>query len=91
MKAGKISDFLFIFGKWPGPVAQSVASLTADQEITSNSSLVPYFHGFDREIFSMVSLRSPLIQEVLLTVTSESICMKYWLTFFRACPGKKCE
>ena len=32
------------------------------------------------EIISTVVLRLPLIQEGLLSVTSESMCMKYWLT-----------
>ena len=30
-----------------------------------------------------------LIQEGLLSVTSESMCTKYWLTSSQACPGKK--
>ena len=31
----------------------------------------------------------PLIQEGLLSVTSESMCMKYWLTAQSSLPGKK--
>ena len=34
----------------------------------------------DHEIFSMVILLLLLIQEGLLAVTSESMCMEYWLT-----------
>ena len=31
-----------------------------------------------------------IIQEVLLSVTSESMCTKYWLTTFSSLPRKKC-
>ena len=34
----------------------------------------------DHEIFSAVILLLTLIQEGLLSVTIESMCMKYWLT-----------
>ena len=65
----------------PGPVAQSVASLIADLGVVS---LIPaWSHTFveiDHEIFSMVILLLPLIQEGLVSVTRESMCMKYWLT-----------
>ena len=63
----------------PGPVAQSIASLIADPGVTS---LIPaQSHTcveIDYEIFSTVILLLPLIQEGLLSVTSESMCMKYW-------------
>ena len=65
----------------PDPVAHSVASLTADPGITS---LIPArshtFMEFDHEIISMVILLFPLIQEGLLSVTSESMCTRYRLT-----------
>ena len=33
----------------------------------------------------------PLIQEELLSVTSKSMCMKYWLTILSSLPGKKSD
>ena len=43
--------------------------------------LVPYFcEDSDHEIFSMVILVLQLIEDGLLSVTHESMCMKYWLT-----------
>ena len=58
----------------PGPVAQSVASLTADPGVESlirirSHTFVEINHG----IISTVILLLPLIQEVLLSVTSKSI------------------
>ena len=74
----------------PGPVAQSVACLTADPGI---ASLIPAqsqtFVEIDREIISMVVLLL-LIQEGLLSVTSESMCTKYWLTAQSSLPRNKC-
>ena len=64
-----------------GPITQSVASPTADLGITS--SILAQSHNFMeivREIISMVILLLPLIQEKLLSVTSESMCTEYWLT-----------
>ena len=65
---------------WPVFIVQSVASLTADPGVMS---LIPALsHTFveiDHEIFSMAILLLPLIQEGL-SVTSESMCMKYLLT-----------
>ena len=59
----------------PGPVAQSIASLIADLEIVSLILSWPHtFLMIDREIFSMVILLLPLIQEGLLSVTSKSMC-----------------
>ena len=63
-----------------GPIAQSVASPTADPGVTS--LIIAWSHTFmeiDCEIISMVMLL-PLIQEGLLSVTSRTMCMKYWLT-----------
>ena len=53
----------------PGPIAQSVASPAWPHT----------FMDIDHEIFSTVILL-PLIQEELLSVTSESMCTEYWLT-----------
>ena len=65
----------------PGPIAQSVASLTADPGI---ASLTPdRSHSFveiGHEIISTAILLLRLIQEEGLSVTSESMCTKYWLT-----------
>ena len=58
-----------------------VACLTADSEV---AGLIPAqshtLVEIDDEIISMVILLLLLIQEGLLSVTSESICIKYWLT-----------
>ena len=40
-------------------------------------------------MFSMVILLLLLIQEGLLSVTSESMCTKYWLTALSSLPRKK--
>ena len=42
----------------------------------------------DQEIFSTVITLLPLIQEGLVSVTSESMCMKYWLTAYSSLPEK---
>ena len=59
------------------PVAQPVASPTADPGV---GSLIPaWFHTFleiDCEIISTFILLLPLIQEGLLSVTSEGMCRK---------------
>ena len=64
-----------------GPLAQSVASLTADPGV---ASLIPArshtFVEIDHEIISTVILLLSLIQEGLLSVTSERMCTKNWLT-----------
>ena len=64
-----------------GPVGQLVTSPTADPGIVS--LILAQSHTFveiDHEIISMVILLLLLIQEGLLSVTSESMCKKYWLT-----------
>ena len=64
-----------------GRVVKSVTSLTADTGVVS---LIPaQSHTFvviDCEIISTAILLLPLIQEGLLSVTSYSMCMRYWLT-----------
>ena len=64
----------------PGYVAQSVGSPAADPGVVS---LIPaWSHTFveiDHEIISLVILL-PLIQEGLLSVTGEIMCMNYWFT-----------
>ena len=67
--------------KTPGCVAQSVTCLTADPGVVS---LIPAwshtFEEIDHEIISTLVLLLPLIQEGLVSVTSESMCTKKWLT-----------
>ena len=65
--------------------------MTADLGV--RSSIPTRSHTFEEiyhEIISMFILFLLLIQEELLTVTSEIMCTKYWLTSLsQACPGKK--
>ena len=64
----------------PGHLAQSVASLIVDPGVMSLIlAPSPTFMENDSDIFSKVILISP-IQEGLVSVTSESMCMKNWLT-----------
>ena len=64
-----------------GPVAQSVASLIADLGFMSSIPAQPStFMKIDNEIFCMDIFLLPLVQEGLLSVTSESMCTEYWLT-----------
>ena len=71
----------------PGPEAQSVPNMTADPGVVSLISARSHtqsgtFLEIDLEIISTVIPLFPLIQEELLSVRIESICMcrKYWLT-----------
>ena len=67
--------------KGPGPVAQLVTSLTADPGVASSIPTRSHtFMEIDHEITSTVILLLPLIQEGLLSVTSESMCTRYSLT-----------
>ena len=64
----------------PDPIAQSVASLIADPGVVSSiPAWSDTFMEIDNVVISAVILL-PLIQEGLLSVTSESMCTKYWLT-----------
>ena len=65
----------------PGSIAQWVASRTADPGVMSLIPALSHtFMEIDHEIISMVILLLLLIQERLLSVTRESMFMKYWLT-----------
>ena len=65
----------------PGPVEQSVIWLTAGPGIASLTPARSHSsQEIGREIISTVILLIPLIQEGLLSVTSKSMCTKYWLT-----------
>ena len=64
-----------------GPIAQSLVSQTADPGITRSIPARSYaLVEIDHEIISLVILLLQLIQEGLLSVRSESMCTKYWLT-----------
>ena len=55
--------------------------LSADPRVASSIlARSNTFVEIDHEIISMVILLLPLIQEGLLSVTSEIMCTKYWLT-----------
>ena len=61
----------------PCPIAQLVASPTADPEVASLITARSHtFMEIDHEIISAVILLLPLIQEGLLSFTSESMCTK---------------
>ena len=71
-------------GVVPGHVAQSITFLTTDASLAADpgvASLIPAgpitFVEIDHEIISTVIL---LIQEGLMSVTSESMCTNNWLT-----------
>ena len=53
------------------------------------SLILARFHTFvdiDHEIFSVFILLPLLIQDGLESVTSESLCIKYWLTSWSSLP-----
>ena len=58
------------------PIAQSVANRIADPWVESMITFVE----IDHEIMSTVMIFLRLIQEGLLSVTSEIMYTKYWLT-----------
>ena len=61
-----------------GTVAQSVACPTADPGVASWIPARSHtFVEIDHDIISTAILSLPLIQEGLLSVTSESMCTKY--------------
>ena len=64
--------------KLPDTIAQSVASLVVDPGVVSLILALSHtFVEIDREIFSTVIILLPMVQEVLLSVTSESICKEH--------------
>ena len=74
----------------PGSVAQSVMNLPADSGVASSIPVRSHtFMEIDHEIISTAYLLLALIQEGLLSVTSESMYMKYWLTTLSSLPRKK--
>ena len=70
-------------------VAQSVASPIADPGLVSSILAQPHtFMEIYLKIFSTAILLLPLIQEGLLSVTSESLCTEYWLMLSLSVPRK---
>ena len=70
---------------YPAALAQSVICLTADPGVASSIPARSHtFMEIDHEIISTLFSSLSLIQEGLLSVTSEGMCTKYWL----ARPGK---
>ena len=62
---------------WPASEAQSDAHLTGDQEV-AGLTLTGWQHSFveiDHEMFSMVILSLPLIQEGQLSVSGKRMCI----------------
>ena len=84
--------YIYIYDYKPEPIGQSVVSVTADPGVASWIPVWSYTFGeIDHEIISMIILLLPPIQERLLSVTSESICMKYWLIAQSNLPRKQCS
>ena len=61
---------------WLALVAQLDSFLTADQEVAGSTParLATFFCGNDHEIFSMVILSLPLLQEGQLSMSGERMC-----------------
>ena len=62
--------------KQPGLVASLIADPGVASSIPAQSAT---FLEINHEIISMVILLLPLIQEGLLSVSSENMCTRYWL------------
>ena len=74
----------------PGLIGQSLERPTADPEDASLIQARSHtFVELDHKIISTVILLLPLIQEGLLSATSESMCTKYWLNAKSGLPRKK--
>ena len=56
---------------------------------SSDPALSHTFVEIDHEIISMAFLLPFAVTRRGLTVTSESMCTKYWLTAWSSSPGKK--
>ena len=82
-------------GLEPGRVAQSVTCLATDAGLTADpgvASSIPYFSG--DWLWNNFYGNSPpfrwIFQEGLVSVTSESMCTKHWLTACSSLTRKKC-
>ena len=65
----------------PGLIAQLVARNTVDAGVASSNPAQSHtFVEIGHNIISTVMLLISLIQEGLMSVPSESMCTKYWLT-----------
>ena len=80
----ELADYIFSIRYKPGeqgPLAQLVTRLIADPGVFSLIPTQSYILlEIDHEIISIVILLPMLFQERVLSVTSESMCTKYWLT-----------
>ena len=64
------------------PIVQLVASLIADPGVMNSILAQPHtFVEIDHEVFS-TAIHLQLVQEGLLSVTSESMCTEYWLAAY---------
>ena len=65
-------------------VWQSVTCRTSDMCLTTDpgveNSILAQYHTFMEIDHEITAILLPLIQERFLSVTSKSMCMKYWLT-----------
>ena len=74
-----------------GPCSAVGSNPLADSKVTSLIQAQSHtFVKIENEIISLVILLLLLIQEGLLSVASESMCTKYWLTAWSSLPRKKC-
>ena len=73
-KYGKMLSILYFF------LVDASLPIRPRRAIISESALPFTFVEIDHEIFSMIILLLPLIQEGLVSVARESMYMKYWLT-----------
>ena len=74
-----------------GPVVQSEVRMNADPGVALSIQVqLQTFIETDHDIFPKVILPLPLIKESLLSVTSESISMAYWLTPWYKLAQEKC-
>ena len=83
----------------PGHVAHSVMCLTTDACLTADPGVVSLIPArshtlveIDHEIISTVIFlpSAESFKKGCLSVTSESMCKKYWLTACSSLPRKKC-
>ena len=78
---------------WLGRIAQSVMCLATDASLTADlgvaSSILTLSHTFVEIVYGHSPPFRWIIQEGLLSVTSKSMCTKYWLTACSSLPRKK--
>ena len=80
MYLAHISIILWDMGKqWPRSAFCNEFDCKS-KDLEFNPGPIPYFRENDHEIIYIAILHLQLIREGLLSVTSESIMSKYWLT-----------